>query len=671
MDYQVIVIGGGHAGSEAALISARRGAKTALINFSNSTIGKMSCNPAIGGVGKGQLVKEIDALGGEMARAIDDTGIQFRILNSSKGPAARSSRAQADRDLYKDRVLKACLDVERETNRLSLIQDSVEELLVRDKQGAELRTSELVNAYGELAPQMIDAVCGVVLKSGREVRANAVVITTGTFLKALMHTGEEKKEGGRIGEDAAYSLSDSIKSLGLRMGRMKTGTPPRLSLKSIDLSMTEAQPGDDPIKPFSFFTESIERKQIDCYITHTSKEAHQIIADNFYRSPMFNGQIESRGPRYCPSIEDKIFRFKDKESHHVFIEPEGFDSDIVYPNGISTSLPTDVQERFVRAIPGFSNVEFLEWGYAVEYDHIDPTELDRRLAVRSIKGLFAAGQINGTSGYEEAGAQGLIAGMNAALEVLGEEPFIVRRDEGYIGVMIDDLITLGVMEPYRMFTSRAEFRLHLREDNADLRLTPKARKAGFFSSSYGDKYWEKFEERSRIVNLEVSRLNRTRINPTEKHNQLMEGLGSAKLFDSITLSNLMRRPEITYPLILEHFPPTLGDSLDKTSFEEADKDQKPEYLDNLTPLLQTRIETEIKFEGYLKRQQEDIDRVRKMEDQLIPEDLNYDDIKGLSNEVKERLKARKPATLGQASRLYGITPAAVSLIAICLRKELS
>lgn len=609
------MIGGGHAGTEAALASARMGARTALMTFSRDTIGQMSCNPAIGGLGKGQLVKEIDALFGEMGLAIDATGVQFRTLNASKGPAVRSSRAQADRDSYKARVLSAC----ELCPNLTIIEAAAGKL--------EVQGERVLGCYTE---------------DGVFIEARETVITAGTFLRGLMHTGEEKTAGGRVGEKASYSLSDSLTSLGLRMGRMKTGTPPRFSLKSIDLSQTTEQPGDTPIRPFSFRTDKIERRQISCYITNTSGAAHEIIAQNVERSPMFNGQIQSRGPRYCPSIEDKIFRFRDKESHNIFLEPEGYESDIVYPNGISTSLPADVQESFVREIPGLRDVVFLKYGYAVEYDHVDPTELDHTLAPKSLKGIFFAGQVNGTSGYEEAGAQGLIAGINAALRAHGKPPFILTRDTAYIAVMIDDLVSLGVSEPYRMFTSRAEYRLHLREDNADVRLTPLARKLGLVT----DDEWRKFEERCERVERERTRFKREAAKPTVETNTWLRELGSAELFDAMKLGELIRRPELSYDQLVTRYP---GE--EQLSTRESE-----------------RLETELKFAGYLERQEEEIQRLKRMENVCIPDGFQYSALKNLSIEVREKLETVRPRTLGQASRISGVTPAAVSLIAVYLRK---
>ena len=603
-DYDVLVIGGGHAGTEAALAAARMGCRTALMSFDRKRLGQMSCNPAIGGLGKGQLVKEID-----------DTGIQFRTLNSSKGPAVRSSRAQADRDLYRGRIVQAV----ESCPGIDVIEAAAGRL--------EVRGNRIFGAYTE---------------AGEFIPARATILTTGTFLAGLMHTGERQTKGGRVGEAASYSLSDSIRALGLKMGRMKTGTPPRLSYSSIDFSRCVEQPGDTPIRPFSFRSAPIDRKQISCWITNTTPQTADIIAANVERSPMFNGQIQSRGPRYCPSIEDKIYRFRDKETHNIFLEPEGFDSDVVYPNGISTSLPADVQEAFVRTIPGLENAKIIQAGYAVEYDHVDPTELSQNLAPKGFEGLFLAGQINGTSGYEEAGAQGLMAGINAALSVRGEAPLVLTRDQAYIGVMIDDLTLLGVMEPYRMFTSRAEYRLQLREDNADSRLTPIAHKLGLVPEAD----WAAFEARQSRIASERSRLDTTIVKPVSEIQEWLRSVESAELGDAASLATVLRRPEITYDLLQSRFP---GDQ--QLSAQEAE-----------------RLETEVKFEGYFKRQEQDIARVKKMEHIAIPSDFQFEGIAGLSVEVRERLRQLRPQTLGQAARISGITPAAVSLISIYLKR---
>lgn len=612
---QVVVIGGGHAGVEAAYASARLGVPTVLVSLRREGIGQMSCNPAIGGVGKGHLVKEVDALGGLMGRAIDATGIQFRILNVSKGAAARASRAQADRDLYKGWIQRYLAGVPN----LTIIEGEAAELIVSNRR-----------------------ITGIKLRDGSQIPARSVVLTTGTFLRGLMHTGDSQTEGGRLGDQASNSMSDSLRSLGFTLGRLKTGTPPRLRRSSIDLSQLTEQPGDTPPQPFSFMTDAINRPQISCWMTATNEAVHDLIRANKERSPMFNGQIQSSGPRYCPSIEDKVFRFADKTSHTVFLEPEGFSSDIVYPNGISTSLPLDVQQAFIRKIKGLENVEFLAPGYAVEYDFVDPRELNPSYETKDIAGLYFAGQINGTSGYEEAAAQGIIAGANAALSILERESLIITRGQGYIGVMTDDLTVSGVDEPYRMFTSRAEYRLILREDNAAARLAPLAIEYGLLSAEQQ----ERFEARRTAHAKAANWLTTQRIKPTERNNIWLQSLGTAALKDSVTISQLLKRPQLSLEHILAQFP----------------------YEHELASDLRAALEIETKFSGYLDRQEGDVQRLKKMESELIPSDFPYDAIKQLRTEARDKLKKHRPASIGQALRISGMTPSAISLLAVYLKR---
>jgi len=616
--FDVIVIGGGHAGTEAAASAARMGMNTLLLTHNIETLGQMSCNPAIGGIGKGHLVKEVDALGGLMANAIDKGGIQFRTLNASKGPAVRATRAQADRLLYKAAIREK---LENQEN-LKIFQQEVEDLIVEN-----------------------DRVSGVVTKMGVKFSAKTVVLTVGTFLNGLIHIGMKNYSGGRAGDPASIGLAERLKSLPIRMGRLKTGTPARIDARSIDFSKLEVQHGDTPIPTFSFMGKASEHpQQIPCYITHTNEKTHDIIRNNLDRSPMYTGTIDGIGPRYCPSIEDKIMRFADKKSHQIFVEPEGLTTHEVYPNGISTSLPFDVQIDFIRSMNGFENAFVTRPGYAIEYDYFDPRDLKSTLESKYIDGLFFAGQINGTTGYEEAGAQGLLAGMNAALQAQDKEGWCPRRDEAYIGVLVDDLSTLGTKEPYRMFTSRAEYRLLLREDNADARLTEKGRELGLVD----DTRWAAFSEKQEAIEIECQRLKNQWVNPNSVNAAQINGLLKQPMQRESTLEAMIRRPEVNYQDLMN--VEGLGPAIENKQAAE-------------------QVEIKIKYQGYIDRQLDEIAKLKRHEDTLLPNELDYSEIKGLSNEVVMKLNDIKPENIGQASRISGITPAAISILLIYLKKN--
>lgn len=616
--FDVIVVGGGHAGTEAALAAARMGANTLLLSHNIETLGQMSCNPAIGGIGKGHLVKEIDALGGAMARAIDRAGIHFRILNASKGPAVRATRAQADRALYKQAIRYM---LETQPN-LTLFQQPVDDLLIEG-----------------------DRIAGVVTQMGLNIKSKTVVLTAGTFLAGKIHIGLQNYEGGRAGDPPAKTLAARLRDLPFRINRLKTGTPPRIDGKTVDFSVMEKQPGDTPTPVFSFLGNVNEHpEQICCYITHTNEKTHDHIRAGLKESPMYTGVIEGIGPRYCPSIEDKIMRFADKTSHQIFVEPEGLTTNELYPNGVSTSLPFATQIEFIRSIRGFENAHITRPGYAIEYDFFDPRDLKPSLETKAIAGLFFAGQINGTTGYEEAGAQGIIAGINAARLVSEQEAFCPRRDEAYIGVLIDDLVTRGTQEPYRMFTSRAEYRLLLREDNADLRLTPKGRELGVVD----DDRWRAYEKKQVLIEQETARLQSTLVRPQSDAAIALEPLLEAPLAREYRMMELLRRPTIRYQdlVAIDALGPAIAD--DKAA---------------------EQIEIQAKYAGYIDRQEEEIARTLRQETLRIPNEMNYAEIFGLSNEVRQKLSQAKPATVGMASRIPGMTPAAISLLLVHIKKR--
>jgi tRNA uridine 5-carboxymethylaminomethyl modification enzyme len=616
--YEIIIVGGGHAGTEAALAAARMGARTLLLTHNIETLGQMSCNPAIGGIGKGHLVKEVDALGGLMARAADRGGIQFRILNARKGPAVRATRAQADRALYKAAVRAA---LENQPN-LELFQQAVDDLIVEG-----------------------DRVVGVVTQAGLRFRAQTVVLTVGTFLGGRIHIGLSSYEGGRLGDPPANALSKRLRELPFNVDRLKTGTPPRIDTRSIDFSRLQAQPGDEPTPVFSFLGNREEHpRQVSCFITHTNGQTHELIRGGLSRSPMYTGVIEGVGPRYCPSIEDKVVRFADKDSHQIFLEPEGLTSNEVYPNGISTSLPFDVQYGLVRSMRGLEQARITRPGYAIEYDFFDPRDLRPSLETRHMQGLFFAGQINGTTGYEEAAAQGLLAGLNAVLKIRGQEPWCPCRDEAYLGVLVDDLITRGTSEPYRMFTSRAEYRLLLREDNADLRLTPKGRELGLVD----DERWAAFEAKREGIEQERQRLRDCWVRPGQLPAEQLEAALGTPLSREARALELLARPQVAYGDLMGL--PGVGPGVDD-------------------PQVSEQLEVQAKYAGYIERQRDEIERARHNEAVKLPENFDYEQVRGLSSEVREKFLRHRPATLGQAGRIPGVTPAAVSLLLIHLKRR--
>lgn len=616
--FDVIVVGGGHAGTEAATAAARMGMKTLLLTHNIETLGHMSCNPAIGGIGKGHLVKEVDAMGGIMARAIDHAGIQFRILNSSKGPAVRATRAQADRLLYKQTIRHI---LENYPN-LQLFQQACDDLILEG-----------------------DRVCGVVTQAGIRILAKTVVLTAGTFLNGLIHIGMEHYRGGRSGDPASVTLAERMREMPLRVGRLKTGTPPRIDARSVDFSQLQMQLGDDPVPVFSFLGKREQHpRQVPCFITHTNNQTHDVIRANLDRSPMYAGVIEGIGPRYCPSIEDKIMRFADKDAHQIFIEPEGLTTHELYPNGISTSLPFDVQVKIVRSMKGFENAHIARPGYAIEYDFFDPRDLKPNMENKCLQNLFFAGQINGTTGYEEAAAQGLLAGINAALRAQDKDPWSPRRDQAYIGVLMDDLSTLGTKEPYRMFTSRAEYRLLLREDNADLRLTAIGRDLGLVD----DERWSFFNHKLEMMAQEQQRLQECWIQPQHPATEALNQILKTPLNRTVSLEELLRRPEVNYQDLMAI--DGIGPGIEHPQASE-------------------QIEIQVKYAGYIDRQQDEIDKQLRHEETLLPLTLDYNEVPGLSKEVIIKLNDTKPQTVGQASRISGVTPAAISILLVHLKKR--